>query len=194
MNLRPFSRGDQPSRFDAIRSRLTLIDPRARRAARAAAAQRAQRRKRALVAVGIAAGVAAAAVAERALMRPERRARLRSAARDLPGRARGLAYRAMRRHPDEVVPDQVLADRVRSTLGPLEKRLDIPHVHVTTCDGVVALHGSVGAPSDVDELTAATRKIAGVRGIESHLHIGLTHADTRPSVGRQRMRLQRIGA
>lgn len=39
----------------------------------------------------------------------------------------------------------MLADRIRSSIGRLEARLDIPHVHVTVQqDGAALLHGEVG--------------------------------------------------
>ena len=37
----------------------------------------------------------------------------------------GLLYRLAGRHPDPDVPDDILASRIRSRLGPLERRLDV---------------------------------------------------------------------
>ena len=102
----------------------------------------------------------------------------------IAGRARGLAYRLAGRQPNPWVGDDVLADRIRSSLGPLEKRLDVPHVHVTVARHVAILHGEVGTEADATAIERAARQVSGVRGIESYLHIGLLDSDTRPSEGR----------
>jgi hypothetical protein len=88
------------------------------------------------------------------------------------------------RQPEPRVGDDVLADRIRSSLGPLRKRLDVPHVHVTVERHVVLLHGEVGTEADATAIERAVRQVSGVRGIESYLHIGLLDSDTRPSEGR----------
>jgi uncharacterized protein (DUF2267 family) len=85
--------------------------------------------------------------------------------------------------PDPNVDDLTLGDRVRSTLGPLEKRLDVPHVHVLVEDHIVLLHGEVAHESDAVAIEDAVLGISGVHGIESYLHIGLVAGDTRPSEG-----------
>lgn len=104
--------------------------------------------------------------------------------RDLGGRLHGLSYRLRRCQPDPDVADLVLADRVRSSLGPLAKRLDLPHIHVMVDDHVVLLHGEVGTQDDADDIEAAVAAVSGVRGVESYLHVGLIAGDTRPSAGR----------
>src|SRR5688572_12775553 len=53
------------------------------------------------------------------------------------GRLQGVTYRIRGGRPDPDVSGNVLADRIRSMLGPLEKRLDLPHVHVLVEDHVV---------------------------------------------------------
>ena len=100
------------------------------------------------------------------------------------GQLRGSAYRLSGGHPDPNVTDAVLADRIRSSLGPIEKRLDLPRIHVTVENHVAVLHGEVGKEADVEELVAAVGRISGVAGVESHLHVGLLASDTRPSEGR----------
>lgn len=100
------------------------------------------------------------------------------------GLMRGTAYRLSGGHPDPNVTDDVLADRIRSTLGTLEKRLDLPRIHVTVQDHVALLHGDVAGETDVEELVAAVWRIPGVARVESHLHVGLIPSDTRPSEGR----------
>lgn len=104
--------------------------------------------------------------------------------RHLAGRLHGLSYRLRGRHPDPGVPDEVLADRIRSSLGPVEKRLDLPRVHVMAEDHVAVLHGAVGSRSDADEVERAVAAVSGVSGVESYLHVGLGPGDTRPSEGR----------
>ena len=102
-------------------------------------------------------------------------------ARYLTGQARGARYRLAGRHPADDVDPHVLADRVRSTLGPLEKRLDLPRVQVMAEDHVILLHGVVGSERDADELEQTVRHMPGVAGVESYLHVGLLAGDTRPS-------------
>src|SRR5271169_4948577 len=46
------------------------------------------------------------------------------------GRLEGVRYRLAGRVPGAGVNDDVLTSRIRSGLGGLEKRLDIPRVHV----------------------------------------------------------------
>jgi uncharacterized protein (DUF2267 family) len=96
----------------------------------------------------------------------------------------GLVYRLEGRRPDPDVGDDVLVDRIRSSLGPLERRLDVPRVHVMVADHVAILHGEVPDERDADVIEQAVMRVSGVQGVESHLHIGLTRGDTRPSDGR----------
>ncbi|HEY8524083.1 MAG TPA: DUF2267 domain-containing protein [Acidimicrobiales bacterium] len=118
---------------------------------------------------------------DRAATRAERRLRY------WRGRVRGLGYRLARRHPDPDVPGTVLADRIRSSLGPLEKRLDIPRIHVTveaTAEGPVALlHGTVPSARDARRVERAVHRVSGVRGVESYLHVTPIPAEARPSGG-----------
>jgi uncharacterized protein (DUF2267 family) len=102
------------------------------------------------------------------------------------GRLRGVAYRLRGRHPAKDVPDPVLADRIRSALGPMQRRLDLPHLHVMVHDHVAVLHGDVSTDLAREALEEAVVEVAGVRGVESFLHVGLLPSDTRPSQGRDR--------
>lgn len=104
--------------------------------------------------------------------------------RHLAGRLHGASYRLRGRHPDPDVVDNVLADRVRSSLGGLEKRLDLPHIHVMVEGHVALLHGEVSSDADADQLEQAVAAVTGVMGVESYLHVGLVSGDTRPSGGR----------
>jgi uncharacterized protein (DUF2267 family) len=106
-------------------------------------------------------------------------------ARCVRGRLHGAAYRLRNRRPDPNASDLVLTDRIRSSLGPLEKRLDLPHLHVMVEDHVALLHGAVPTKADAEELEHAVAAVSGVRGVESYLHVGLGASDTRPSVGRE---------
>jgi uncharacterized protein (DUF2267 family) len=110
--------------------------------------------------------------------------RLRRTVRHEAGSWRGAAYRWAGRHPSDDVDDPTLGDRVRSTIGPLEKALDLPHVHVMVEKGVVLLHGEVSTDDERQALERAVSSIAGVQGVESYLHLGLLPGDTRPSAGR----------
>ena len=101
------------------------------------------------------------------------------------GVLRGTAYRLLRRHPATDVDDRTLADRIRSQLGPVEKRLDIPHVHVMVVDGVAALHGDVADASQAAELERAVAAVTGVQRVDSHLQVGLLKGETRPSTTRR---------
>jgi hypothetical protein len=105
-----------------------------------------------------------------------------------PGRLRGVCYRVLGRQPDPDVDDATLADRIRSTIGPLEKKLDLPRIHVMVEDHVALLHGDVCWPHEAAALERAVRRVSGVRAVESHLHTGLLAGDVRPSEGRRRSR------
>jgi uncharacterized protein (DUF2267 family) len=130
-------------------------------------------------------GMVAAAAPDTRLGRGARRLakRLARDVRYAVGSAPGVLYRLSGSHPDPFVSDDILADRIRSTLGPLEKRLDVPHIHVMVEDHIAILHGDVGDDCDASKLEYATLRVQGVDGVESHLHIGLVPGDTRPSVG-----------
>jgi hypothetical protein len=94
---------------------------------------------------------------------------LRRRGHHLAGRAKGLAYRSLRRHPDPNVDDATLADRIRSSIGPLEKQLQVPHVHVTVENHTAILHGEVTDSQAEAEIVTAIQGIAGVRAVQSHL-------------------------
>lgn len=104
--------------------------------------------------------------------------------RYLGGRLQGVGYRLRGRQPDPDVIDNVLADRIRSSLGGLEKRLDLPRIHVMVEDHVALLHGEVSSGEEALELERAVAAVPGVIDIESYLHVGLTASDSRPSQGR----------
>ena len=99
------------------------------------------------------------------------------------GRLAGIRYAAAGRHPDEHVTDDVLADRVRTDLGPVLHRLDLPKVHVTVERHVVTLHGDAGSLADVRKISRAVAAVPGVAGVRSALHVGLLPGNYRPSWG-----------
>jgi uncharacterized protein (DUF2267 family) len=144
--------------------------------------------KRFVQAAGLAAGVVgvvAATAPDSTLGRQARRLRDRLA-RDVRyaiSSAPGILYRLAGRRPDPNVPDDVLADRIRSQIGPLEKRLDVPRIHVMVDERVAILHGEVPDEHDAHALAHAVMQVSGVVGVESHLHPGLAPGDTRPSEG-----------
>ncbi len=105
-------------------------------------------------------------------------------ARYAAGRMDGLRYRLAGGEPDPSVADDVLADRIRSGLGPLEKRLDVPHIHVMVEGHVALLHGEVPSEADRSSIEWAVLATPGVHGIQSYLHVGLLPGTTRPSEGR----------
>ena len=100
------------------------------------------------------------------------------------GRWTGFAYRIGGATPDLMAGDDVIADRVRSSLGQLLAWRDLPHPNVMVHDGMVTLHGVVGNAADEVALSRAVLRVAGVRGVRSELHEGFGPGDTRPSAGR----------
>jgi BON domain len=128
---------------------------------------------RKLVVIAAAAGAAVGAGLGIARLRESGRAEpvadLRRRGHHVAGRAKGLAYRSLRRHPDPDVDDATLADRIRSSIGPLEKRLHVPRVHVTVENRTAILHGEVTDSQAESEIVTAVQGIAGVRTVESHL-------------------------
>jgi uncharacterized protein (DUF2267 family) len=101
-----------------------------------------------------------------------------------PGARKRICLRLQLHHPDPNVDGLTLADRIRSTIGPLERTLDVPHIHVIVEGHVALLHGEVASADHAVALERAVCRVPGVRGVESHLHVGLLRGDTRPSHGR----------
>ncbi|HZS13280.1 MAG TPA: DUF2267 domain-containing protein [Candidatus Dormibacteraeota bacterium] len=146
-----------------------------------------QRRRQILTLAGLGGSAAAVAVARDAHLRRRARMALQHGVRTahhLRGTLRGVAYRARGDEPDPMALDAVLADRVRSELGRLERRLDVPHVHVGVRRHVATLHGEVGTAADVAEIERRVLRVSGIWGVRSFLHVGLAPGDTPPSHGR----------
>jgi uncharacterized protein (DUF2267 family) len=82
--------------------------------------------------------------------------------------------------------DDIVADRVRSALGPVCKRLDVPRAHVMVSDHVVTLHGEVDTVAEALTLSWAAGAVPGVLAVRCRLHVGLLPHQGRPSQGRLR--------
>ena len=143
-------------------------------------------RKLAIGAAGLAASVALLTAVTTRGRRGTRRMARRAArkTRYLAGHARGIRYRLVHGGPPEDVSDEVLVQRIRSKLGPLEKRLDVPHLHVASDDRNVTLHGVAATDDDARQLEDTVRAVSGVRELASHVRVGFGPDDTRPSQGR----------
>jgi len=134
-------------------------------------------------------GVVAIVAPDSTLGRSTRRLATRFA-RDLryvAASAPGVVYRLSGRRPDPDVSDDILADRIRSAIGPVEHHLDMPHVHVMVEDHVAVLHGDVPDERSAVAVEHAVMRVSGVRGVVSHLHPHLIPNDTRPSEGQQHL-------
>jgi osmotically-inducible protein OsmY len=88
------------------------------------------------------------------------------------GSAPGILYRLAGRRPDPAASDDVLCDRIRSELGPLEKHLGTPRVHVMVSGHVATLHGEVPTKKAAHAIERAAGRVSGVRRVESHLRAG----------------------
>ncbi|HML00174.1 MAG TPA: BON domain-containing protein [Acidimicrobiales bacterium] len=154
---------------------------------RAKARRRRNRTRRRLGAIGLGLGIAMLARSRwgRQQMSAALGVTIRQARYEL-GRLEGLRYRLSGRHPDLAVTGAVLADRVRSEIGAVEHRLDIPHVHVMAQGHDVILHGEVDTAEHAAEVEVAVAMVPGVRHVDSRLRVGLTAGDTRPSEGAAR--------
>lgn len=122
----------------------------------------------------------------RAAMARTRR-RVAGAMRHLSGRLEGIAYHLERRQPDPNVSDDILAQRVASTLGLLTRKLDLPRLRVSVHDGVVQLTGQVDTDASRMAIRRATRAVPGVRRVDTRAVTRL--GDTqRPSQARRAQR------
>jgi len=67
------------------------------------------------------------------------------------------------------VNDRVLAERVRSTLGPLERRLGIGEIAVSVSNGATTLSGISTTEAYGASVIAAVAAIPGVTGVTADL-------------------------
>jgi osmotically-inducible protein OsmY len=87
----------------------------------------------------------------------------------LAGVAKGKAHEATA-SPTPPADDNTLADRVRTEVF---RRGDAPKgaVNISVVDGVVHLHGELSSLEDIERLIGDARRLPGVRGVESSLHL-----------------------
>ncbi len=97
-------------------------------------------------------------------------------------RTRGVLLREARH---VTADDVVVADRVRSSIGPLLKELDNPRVHVMAEGSRVLLHGEVVDEEARTAVEDAVRQVDGVGVVASYLTVGLLAGEARPSSGHQ---------
>jgi hypothetical protein len=87
---------------------------------------------------------------------------------DALGRVARLRHRYSARRP--AANDALLADRVRSQL-PRDFDLHRHPLNVSTENGVVVLRGVVDRADQEQQLIESVRRVAGVRRVESYLHL-----------------------
>jgi uncharacterized protein (DUF2267 family) len=112
----------------------------------------------------------------------------RRQSRRLRGIVEGARYRLARRGPDPLAGDDIVAERVRASLGLVSKRLDVPRAHVMVTGHVATLHGEVGTIAEALSLARAAGAVPGVMAVRCRLHVGLLPGQGRPSHGRMRRR------
>jgi uncharacterized protein (DUF2267 family) len=105
--------------------------------------------------------------------------------RDTHGLLQGVDYRVRGRGPGTGVSDRVLADRLRTRLGPVTRQLDLPHMTVEVADGVAVLHGDVADGAQADVVVSEARQVPGIVDVDAHVHICLSPSDTRPSTSQR---------
>ncbi len=92
--------------------------------------------------------------------------------RQLAARANGLWQQLthLREQPKPQPNDATLAAKVQSeVLG--DAALPAGHVNVNAENGIVILRGQVESEQLIDELVSRVRKVHGVQGVESLLHL-----------------------
>ena len=129
-----------------------------------------------------AAGTALAAVAW--IARPAGRRAIARGTDRMIGKTLGMVHRI--RGAD--VADDVLADRVRASIAPIEKELGVPHVHVAAHDGFVTVEGSVDTRASANAIENAVASVAGIKGVEANLRIRQTRGITIGRLGTVRER------
>ncbi|MGH2559249.1 MAG: BON domain-containing protein [Thermomicrobiales bacterium] len=71
--------------------------------------------------------------------------------------------------------DQMLTDRVLSIVY-RDRAIPHGHLNVNVEDGVVVLRGQFDQPDDIQRVENDVRKVPGVKGVKSHLHLPETPA------------------
>jgi hypothetical protein len=89
----------------------------------------------------------------------------------------GLEQRALHlpHRPEPAADDQMVTDRI---LSQAFRGLDVPtgQINVNVEEGVAVLHGALERPDQIREVESAVKKVAGVRKVESYLHLPGTPA------------------
>jgi len=99
------------------------------------------------------------------------RRRAKRAGRAIGARAYGISQRLQHlKEEPKSYDDATLAHKVESELF---RPADVPKgkILVNAVDGVVQLRGEADTPEMIDDLVRRTRKIQGVREVESLLHV-----------------------
>jgi osmotically-inducible protein OsmY len=73
--------------------------------------------------------------------------------------------------PSTVPSDAHLAQLVRGSLGRIARRRGVARINVSSCEGVVTLHGVVPDQEDRRLLEEAARRTPGVRGVVDKLAV-----------------------
>lgn len=92
--------------------------------------------------------------------------RLDAAREDLANRAQGIAAEARSHLADEPVPDDTLAERVRSAMG-----VYVSHpgaIDISVHQGVVSLRGAI-LTKELQPFVAAVTRLRGVQGVNNEL-------------------------
>lgn len=113
------------------------------------------------------------------------RGRAEKGMRRAGGKLQGIGYRMQGRRPDPDATDEILEARVRSELGPVAHRLDLPRFDIAVDHGRVTVTGVVADEADIVIVERAILDVSGVRTVAPRLRIGLEPGDTRPSEGRR---------
>jgi len=95
-------------------------------------------------------------------------------AADLSNKAKGLTHKIQKtiqgNGEDEILTDEILADRVRTTLGQ-NPETSLPHLNIESCDGVVTLYGPTVNVLQEAALINAVQDIHGVVDVHSKLPV-----------------------
>ena len=101
------------------------------------------------------------------------------AGRAAAAEASGLAQKLQHRHEEPKELDDVTLARKVETEIFREPHVPKGQINVSAQEGVVQLRGELPSPDLIEELIEKTRKVQGVRGVDSRLHLPGTEAPSR---------------